>query len=220
MGFVIVTTISPEFERAEKEFLPTWHANSGADDIVVHRIDEGTWAKNICRRAEIVRKELMERLPCGEKVLALDADCLVLKDLSGGFSDRHIMSVARWPNVNMGVLFFNLGISWKWHDWLRDTVALIRQEASRPGRKPTHECDQVVWRPRLQAMPDKIMQLAEWEWNYNNFELAQWRRELPGLRDIVRVLHIKGHGDFEYACLDQKLEFAKRLWPRELRCIG
>lgn len=218
--FSIFTAVSPSFERAEKELLPTWYANSGADEIVVRHIDEGSWTANISRRAVLLREFLMDRLPRGGKVLSLDADCLVLRDLSGGFSDDHIISVARWPNINMGVLFFNLGVPFKWHDWLRDTVEQIIEEAAKPGRKPAHECDQVVWRPRLHAMEPKIRKLAEWEWNYNNFDLEQWQNELPGLRDVVRVLHWKGHGDWNYSKLDEKLELIKTLWPKELACIA
>lgn len=221
MGFSIITTLSPDFtRRAEEVFFPTWHANSGADEIVIHKIDEGSWVANIAKRAEILRDELLARLPRGEHVLALDADCLVLLALGGGFSDDHIVSVARWPNVNLGVVFFNLGVPFKWERWLNDIVREIQDEAGRPDRKATHECDQVVWRPRLQAMSDRVLQLSEWEWNYNCFDLPQWRRELPGIKSVVRVIHIKGHGDWQYAKLDEKLDYARELWPEELACIA
>jgi len=215
MSFTILTTLSPAFARAWRDFMPSWHANSGADEIVIRPIDEGSWQRNIVRRAEILCDELLARVPAGRKVLLLDADCLVLRDLSSGFSDRHIISVARWPNVNLGVLFFNLALPFKWASWLRDTVAQIQQEGAKPHR-PTHELDQKIWRPRLQAMSSNILQLAEWEWNYNAFDLPNWQRELPAIRDVVRVLHIKGHGDWEYAELDRKLDFARKLWPEQL----
>lgn len=218
MGFSIITTLSPEFARARRDFIPTWEANAGADDIVVHEIDEGTWVGNIVKRAEIIVAELLKRLPRGEKVLALDADCLVLRDLAGGFSEHHIMSLARWPQVNMGVVFFNLAVDFKWGRWLGDTLEEIKEEATRE-RKATHECDQVVWRPRLHAIEEKIYKLSEWEWNYNTFDYNYWRHELPKIKDIVRVLHIKGHGDWNYAALDTKLRFAKRNWPEECACI-
>ena len=219
MSFTIITTLSPEFERAHRDFIPTWYANSGADQIVVHPIDEGSWVGNIVKRAEILNIELIARLPRGEKVLALDADCLVLKNLEAGFLDDHIMSVARWPNVNMGVVFFNLGVKFKWVRWLLDTLAMIKEEAKK-DRKASHECDQVIWRPRLHAHAQLIYKLPEWEWNYNNFELHQWRHELPAIRDVAKVIHIKGHGDWQYAELDAKLRLAKELWPKELACIA
>lgn len=218
MSYTIITTLSPEFERARRDFIPTWEANAGADEIIVHEIDEGSWVKNIVKRAEVLVDELLTRLPRGEKVLALDADCLVLRDLSGGFSDNHMMSVARWPNVNLGVVFFNLAVDYKWERWLRDTVDLIREEGEKP-RKDTHECDQCVWRPRLHEIAERIYQLAEWEWNYNTFPLDHWQIELPALVDITRVLHVKGHGDWTFADLDRKLAYAKTLWPKELACI-
>lgn len=219
MSFTIITTLSPEFERARRDFIPTWEANAGADQIIVHEIDEGSWVGNIVKRAEIIVDELLAHLPLGGKILALDADCLVLRDLSGGFSDNHMMSVARWPNVNLGVVFFNLEYDYKWVRWLRDTVHLIRAEGMKP-RKATHECDQVVWRPRLHAIEDRIFKLAEHEWNYNTFPLDYWKIELPQLVDITRVLHIKGHGDWNFSDLDRKLAYATTLWPEELACIA
>lgn len=220
MSFTIISTLSPGFARARRDFIPSWEANSGAKEIVIHEIDEGSWVKNIVRRAEIIRDELLLRARAGEKVLALDADCLVLRDLSEGFCDGRIISVARWPNVNLGVVFFNLAVEFKWRRFLCDTVEMIREEAAREDRKPTHECDQVVWRPRLHAMESLIYKLPEWEWNYNNFEFAQWEHELPKIRDLVRVIHIKGHGDWNYAKLDRKLDYARELWPKRLACIA
>lgn len=218
MSFTIITTLSPEFERARTDFIPTWEANAGADEIIVHEIDEGTWVGNIVKRAEVLVDELLTRLPRGEKVLALDADCLVLRDLSGGFSDDHMMSVARWPNVNLGVVFYNLAVEYKWRRWLCDTVDLIREEGKK-DHKPSHELDQAVWRPRLHEIDDRIFKLAEHEWNYNTFPLDYWKIELPQLVDITRVLHIKGHGDWNFSDLDRKLAYAKTLWPKELACI-
>ncbi len=222
MKFTIITTISPKFARAERDFFPTWYANSGADSIVVHKIDEGSWRQNILKRAEIFCEELLARKRNLERVLLLDADCIVLRDLSEGFSDGHPISVARWPQVNMGVAFFNLARHpWPlpWRGLLRGIVKEITAEVA-GGHNPRHECDQAIWRPRLHQMEGQVFKLAEWEWNYNCFDLPQWKRELPKLREITRVLHIKGHGDWEYARLDDKLEYAQSLWPKELACIA
>lgn len=222
MGFTIITTISPEFTRAERDFFPTWHANSGADSIVVHKIDEGSWHRNILRRAELFRDELIARKRNRERVLLLDADCIVLRNLSEGFSDDHAISVARWPQVNMGVAFFNLAIQprpWPWTGFLRNIVKEIAAKVA-GGHTPQHECDQVIWRPALHQIESHVLKLAEWEWNYNCFDLPQWERELPKLKEITRVIHIKGHGDWEYAQLDAKLDYARALWPKELACIA
>ncbi len=222
MGFTIITTVSPEFARAQRDFIPTWHANSGADSIVVHKIDEDSWHQNILRRAEIFCDELITRIRHGERVLLLDADCIVLRDLSEGFSDAHPISVARWPQVNMGVAFFNLSRHpWPtpWKVFLRDIVKEIAAKVA-GGHTPQHECDQVIWRPRLHQMEGHVYKLAEWEWNYNCFDLPQWERELPTLKEITRVIHIKGHGDWEYAQLDAKLDYARSLWSKELACIA
>jgi hypothetical protein len=223
MGFTIITTVSPDFrEAAERVFFPTWRANAGADEIVVHPIDKGQWHKNIAKRADILTGELCERTRHRERVLSLDADCLILNDLSEGFSPEHAISVARWPHVNMGVAFFNLARQpwpFRWRRWLAGIRMQIHGHVL-GGHTKNWECDQVIWRPKLHQIAAQVYRLAEWEWNYNEFDLPQWKRELPKLRDITRVVHIKGHGDWGYAQLDAKVAYLKELWPKELACIA
>jgi len=221
--FTIITTLSPDYARAERELLPTWCANSGAAEIVVHRIDEGSWERNIAARATIIRDELLARLPTGERVLSLDIDCLVLRDLSSGFSDRHLVSVARWPSPQMGVVFFNLAVPFEWATWLTEIHDEIQREVKRQverGRNPMHELDQKIWRPRLFGIRERVRKLPDYVWNYSDFDLANWRRDLPGLQPLLRVAHLKGHGDFCFARLAEKIAVAKTIWPKELACIG
>jgi hypothetical protein len=224
LSFAIITTISPEFEIAREVFFPTWYANSGADKIVIHEIDEGAWHKNILARAHVLRDEIAARASRKERFLFLDADCLVLGDLSGGFSADHCMSVARWPNVNMGVAFFNLAVQpmpFRWRKWIHWIVMQIQVKVA-AGHTPQHECDQVIWRPRLHQIHPMVCRLEELEFNYSEFDLPYWKRLLPQIRPIgwPRVVHIKGHGDWEYAQLDEKLAYLKTLWPEELACIA
>jgi hypothetical protein len=216
MSFTILTTISPDYAHAWTQVMPTWFANSGADEIVVHRTDEGSWTKNTIRRNEILCAEVARRAKFGQRILRLDADCLVLRNLAEGFSDEHPISVARWPQINMGVCYFNTAVAFDWRRWMKETMTLIRQQCS--GRKDSScECDQIVWRPRLHMLPPELIcKLPEWEYNYNNFDMDQWERELPTIRDIVRVIHLKGHGRWAA----EKFSFAKRLFPEQLQCLG
>lgn len=238
--FDIVTTVSPDFrEMFDAIFRPTWE-NAGAAEVIVHEIDEGSWPGNIKRRAEVLRDEALSRLPHlaiqSDKTIktveptkpprwiALDADCMVLRDLSGAFADNRMLSVARWPNVNMGVVAYNMPAATKrtW-EWLLDGVVrdVTRHATRRMERDPNPmlECDQAVWRPRLHGMEQHIHKLPEWIWNYSNFDLPQWRLELPDLQPLLRVLHIKGHGDWGLARLSDKVAYAKTLWPKELSCV-
>ena len=219
--FTIISTYSPDFASALDLFVPTWLTNSGASEIVIHDIDAGTWMENIVARNQIIHDEVVARSSRGEKVLSLDIDTLVLRDLSGGFSGDHAFSVARWPEVQMGVTFFNTARPFKWNRWMGDTLRMIQKECVYRGpktRNPQYEnrqCDQKVWKPRLWSTPDEVCKLGEWEWNYNAKESHQWERDLPTLKDITRVLHLKGHGKWPR----ERLEFAKRLWPKELECL-
>lgn len=239
--FDLVTTVSPDFrDRFESVFRPTWE-NAGAQSIIVHEIDEGSWPGNIRRRAEVLRDEALSRLlrfklkGDGEleslrpenctRWIALDADCIVLRSLDAGFADGHMLSVARWPNVNMGVAFYHMSeaTTRTWEYLLDRVVANVSRQATRRQTRdpnPMLECDQAVWRPFLHGMEQRVWKLPEWIWNYSNFDLPQWKYELPDIRNILRVLHIKGHGNWAMAQLDEKVAYAKTLWPEELACIG
>jgi hypothetical protein len=217
MSFTIISTISPDFASALDVFVPTWHANSGASEIAIHTIDQGSWSANIVERNQIIHDEVVGRSARGEKVLSLDIDCLVLRDLSGGFSPDHPFSVSRWPEVQMGAAFFNTSIDFPWKEWMDATMAMVRERCTyRDTTRDNRQHDQFVWKPRLWAVPDKVCKLGDWEWNYNFKEIHQWERDLPLLRDITKVLHLKGHGP---PWPMDKIEFAKRLWPEELSCI-
>lgn len=217
MSFTIISTYSPEFARALDVFVPTWYANSRAERIVIHRIEEqGSWAANIIRRNQIIHDEVVKRAANRERVLSLDIDILVLKDLSAGFCDEHPFSVAGWPDVNMGVFFLNTAVPFPWRQWMDETLARVLREC--PQRDPQHvnrRCDTEVWRPRLHQAFRHVCKLGVWEWNYHCREMHQWERDLPALRDVVRLIHLKGHGDWPA----EKLDFAKRLWPKELSCL-
>lgn len=217
MSYVIISTISPDFESARDLFVPTWTANSGASEIVIHDIDAGSWAANIVARNQIIHDEVVARSATGQKVLSLDIDCLVIRDLYGGFSADHPISVSRWPEVQMGAAFFNTSIDFPWAKWMGDTMAMVREKCSyRDPRRDNRQHDQFVWKPRLWAIEKQVCKLGDWEWNYNFKEWHQWERDLPTLKDITKVLHVKGHGP---PWPMDKIEFAKRLWPKELACI-
>lgn len=216
MSFTIISTISPDFQSALDIFVSTWYANSGASEIVIHEINQGSWPANIIRRNEILHAEVISRSIRGEKVLSLDIDTLVLRDLSGGFSDDHAFSVAGWPDVNMGVFFLNTSVRFPWRQWMDATLARVKRDCVvRDPSQPNRRCDTEAWRPRLWSYPAHVCKLGTWEWNYHHKEMHQWQRDLPLLRDITKVLHLKGHGDWPM----DKIEFAKRLWPEELSCI-
>jgi len=211
MSFAIISTASPEYHSAIERFVPTWHANSGAEQINVYRLDGRTWADCILQRNEILHEQLSRRI--GQRVLCLDIDCLVLRDLSGGFSSDHAFSVARWPHVQMGVLFVNMTREFPWQDWLDETLAEVKRAyLDRDARHVNRQCDTLAWQPRLHAIHREVCQLGEWEWNYSCKEVYQWQRDLPPLQSVTRILHLKGHGQWP----QEKLRLAKRLWPAEL----
>ncbi len=226
--FTLISTVSPDFEpMAERVFFPTF-GNAGAARVVIHRIDAGSWAGNIGARAEIIQQEILNRYYHKERLLFIDADCMVLRDLSGGFSQYHAVSVARWPSPNMGVLYCNLAVEpgafdasgqTTWPAFMAAVTRDIGRAAKKRRRDPMLECDQPVWRHYLQVIVKRLYRLPEWEYNYSEFDLPVWRRQLPNLQPIMKVLHVKGHGDWKLAKLRDKVAYAKTLWPEELACI-
>lgn len=205
-GFTIITALSPDYAKAMEYFIPSWFANSGADEIVIHRIDEGSWAKNAVRRGEIVLREVRGR--SGSRVLMLDADCMVLGNLSGGFTDQPL-AMARWPRPNIGVTFINLATDFPVCDWLAEVVDATKQSLGVDTEPESGYCiDQRAWHLKLAEIEEHVTKLDENVWNYNRLGLGQWRKDLPAIKDDVKILHFKYHGKWPVDCID----YAKELF--------
>ena len=205
MSFTIVTTLSPDYADAMELFIPSWFRNSGADEIVIHRIDEESWAKNIVRRTEVWVEEVLARQ--GAKLLFLDADCMVLGDLRDGFVHCPI-SVARWPRPNMGVVFVNTRSRvTNVGEWMRDTCAeIVAELESSTDPESGYSFDQIVWHRRLAWLG--VGKLDENIWNYNRIGIDQWKKDLPAIKDDVKILHFKHHGKWPMDCVT----YAKELF--------
>jgi len=213
MSFTIVSSYSPNFAPALDLFVPTWRANAGADDIVLHEINEGSWTANIKARNEKLIEELIARP--GQRVLSLDIDCLVLRNLEDGFSPQHSISVSRWPDIQMGVAFFNQEYEFS-VPWLQETLRMIRAlPAVRKKEERNRQYDQPVWSAQVLPLKEKVFRLGDWEWNYHFKERHQYQRDWPILRDVTKIIHLKSHGHWPLGTI----AFAKSVWPRELDMI-
>lgn len=207
MSFTIVAAVTPNYAETLRFCFPSWVKNSGASKIIVERIDapdgprETAWYDNTALRCEAMCRNVVTAIQAGERVLALDVDCVVLKDLSGGFSDAHPISVARWPDINMGVLFFNPLVDFQFGHFLRRVADLIKANCQkhRGTLRPAGGCqlaDQEVWRSMLWNMEERVHKLDACEWNFCPLP-GKWASGWDAHKDRVRIVHLKGQGQPE-----------------------
>lgn len=126
-------------------------------------------------------------------MILMDADCLVLKDLTGGFCDDRPLSVTRWPTINMGVLFLNTTIDWPFIEFIDEFAeraeAHCRAQA-KEGHYHSKGGDQDVMWQMMTDLDDDVCKLSWRIWNYM-FGVRTTQEQLDQYADAMRVLHIK-----------------------------
>ncbi len=199
MGFRIVTTVSFDYAKAADFCLPSWRKHSGSDDIAIryHKVLEGNrterWFRAVKERVVTIRDEVRIAAVEKRKLLILDGDCLVIRNLADGFAGGKPIAVARWPNVNMGVIFLNTNMGWPFLAFFEEYVrkALehideqIRTHVSRNG------ADQDVFVPMLHAIEHDVAKLDVDEWNLPMSENPDSRKRLEKHKDKVRIIHLR-----------------------------
>ena len=217
MTFDIVTTVSPNFADGERLFVPSWHRNSGAAKITINRTNTAQWYENIIRRNENIRNAVLR----GGRVLSLDLDCFVLSDLSGGFDGAHPFAVARWPLPNMGVAFFDGRMSFDWEGFFRPLIAGITKRCNDPRIQGTRFQkgrfgDQYHWQDALAARNGDVRKLDMNVWNFCH-QPEDWKRELMRHRERVKVIHVKGRGNWEkQPKILAKIKMVRRMFPEKI----
>lgn len=206
MNFRIVTTASYNYASVVDFCLPSWRKNSGANEILVRwhpdrAAGERTknWFQAVQERCLTIRDAVRAAVADQTKLLILDADCLVFKNLEDGFAEGKPIAMARWPEVNMGVMFLNTDLDWPFCEFFdayaknsrRHIEALIRDKSRRTG------ADQDVFIEMLKGHDDDVAKLdnhvnsmAEATWNClfcerNDMELLRQRK------DVINILHLR-----------------------------
>jgi len=207
MSFTIIAACTPNYSEMARLCVPSWVRNSGASKIIIERI-EGTegprhtsWYDNVSRRCEAMCRNVVTALQAGERVLALDMDCIVLQDLSDGFNNGFPISIARWPDVNMGVMFFNPLVDFQFGHLLRRVTNDIKVNCDlfRGTLRPAGGCwlaDQEIWQKTLAAMEDQVYKLDAAVWNFCP-HLKDWETQWRKHKDTVKIVHLKGQGQTE-----------------------
>jgi len=198
MSFTICSWCSRNYYPALDFCLPSWYQNSGASRITLHLYDscEGkdandTWFLNAVHRCKLMRDAVREA--AGTKLLLLDADCIVMKELSAGFSETKPIGVARWPRINMGVLFLNMTLDWPFVEFFDKFVERLMAECDRlkkRGGKWSDPPDQAVLHEMLHEREGDIEKLDAAAWNYcTAIPVAKERIAKHG-RDM-KILHLR-----------------------------
>ena len=204
MSFTIVAACTPNYAEMLRYTMPSWFKNSGATKIVVERLDMATgprktaWYDNVAARCWAMMRNLRDALDRGERVVALDVDCVVLGDLSDGFSGKHSVGVARWPNVNMGVLFWKPGYPFLYNTWLSMVTTRIEKNCkiARGKLRKSGGCylaDQSVWEEELHKIEDRVNKLDANVWNFCPLPEV-WESEWAKRKDAIKIVHLKGQG--------------------------
>lgn len=216
MSFTILTAISPSYASTLKRFIPTWAANSGASAIDVRILKGKGWSECIVERAGMIYDAVMEAARYSKRVVWLDSDIYVVRNLADGFADGRFISVARWPNINAGVIFFN-GDDMSPSHWFLEVMASVTNEIARRAlRQPDGsrgESDQVIWREFLSTIQGRVHKLDSDEWNYTGVP-EHWATDLPRIKDTVRALHTRGNGNWP----DDLHRLMHATFPEEMAC--
>jgi len=200
VSFDIVTTVSEDFVSGLDLFVPSWARYSGADSIRIHLARTSNWYEGIIERNVNLYKELLEASITGRRVLSLDLDVFVLENLEGGFDGDHPIAVARWPEPNMGVAFFDTSIEFDWSRFFDPLIEKITERCRNPkvwgtnGRKGRLG-DSPCWFEALRSVAPMIRKLDPNVWNFCSAP-QDTERLLTKHREKVKVLHLKGRGNW------------------------
>ena len=188
-----MTTVSSDYRFVLDRCLPSWYHNSGASRIDVHLHETSTdrhrWAMNVIERVKTMHRAVREAR--GEKLLFLDADCLVLGNLSDGFSDTKPISVARWPHINLGVMFLNMAVDYPLCEFFDEFAS--RAISYCLANRTSQELDQAIMVEMLAKIEPAIHKLDARIWNHQVRSDAT-REQIEACRPTTKILHLIGRG--------------------------
>jgi hypothetical protein len=215
MSFTILTAISPSYASTLKRFIPTWVANSGAANIDVRILKGKGWSECIVERAKIIEGAVNEAEDEGRDLVWLDADVYVVRSLAYGFGkwQDDAISIARWPNINAGAIYFNTEADFYFDGLLRRINEDIADRCKRNPDGSRGESDQKIWYEHLSKIEDRVHKLDSDEWNYTGL-WEDWATDLPRIKDTVRALHTRGNG----AWPDDIHRLMHETFPEEMAC--
>ena len=199
--FDIFVSVCSNYVPLFSALFPGWLRNSGANQIIVNTLPETPsdylyrqrWHTNTMRRCQAMQEIVLDYTSKGKRIVAMDADCIILKNLSGGFHPTLPISVAHWPDFNMGVMFFNGQVDFDFPKLFSKVTPRIVATNTSLVTRPEQDwliADEFIWREELKRYGKFVHKLNWFEWNYCG-PPEDWPSVLPTIKDTVRVLHPK-----------------------------
>jgi len=220
MAFRIATSVSRCYSGIAAACMPSWFANAGADEIQVdhytgtesgERVD--IWLDNLMTRCRNMQDQVRQAVRNRNHLLLLDADCVVLKPLRGGFADDKPFSVAFWPSFNMGAVWLNCSLDWPFVEFYDELVgrALDRCRELKQKRDLNAAGDQDIMWEMLWAREECVHKLDHWEWNFRCSPRTSDER-IRTHKDAIRILHLRMKS-FGFNIDHPRLQFYRDTFP-------
>lgn len=188
-GFRLFTYATPDYrEICEPVFVPSWYKLSGAKAIDIVPVEGPTPTAVHLQKPVVIGKYLQEHY--GERCLYMDIDAFTVRAVGGGFTDRPI-GVARWPNINAGVLFFNTALCGRnyWTTFC-DRWAKMTASMHKDGTAPHNDQDALRVLLSQQEYINDCKYMDYEIWNYCP-DCKHFLNMFPGVKDRVRIVHLK-----------------------------
>ena len=219
MCFDIVSTISADYIHGVPLFVPSWFRNSGASQVRIYIGQAKTFYESIIERNANLMDAVLNAN--GVPILALDLDCFIVKSVAGGFDGKHPIAVARWPAVNMGVVFFDTRIKFDWKGFFVPLVERITSRCRDPrtwGNKDMKGRfgDQYDWMDSLKMAEEHVRKLDMNEWNFCH-QPEDWEVAMNLHHKSIRIVHIKGRGDWHLERYQKKLRLTRDTFPDAIK---
>lgn len=238
MRYKVYAACSDNYREIAAMCVPSWYQNLRfpCKEIQVEffphsksECPEVAWLENAVTRMKLLSKAVENAVKSGVSLVSLDVDCFVLGDLGEGFSESHPFSIARWPDINIGVMFFNTSIrtSSLWCNGL--TTFLDSQiehrcdEFIRRRPKKFRMGDQEVWEEFFHKNVHQVCKLDADVWNLcysleergeGGKKFPRFEQELVKNKDRVKVIHWKAR---HHGMSNPALAIIKREFPNLVR---
>ena len=115
----------------------------------------------------------------------------MLGDLSEGFSDIHPISVARWPNINMGVLFLNMTLPGPFQSFFDEYAKRSIEYCM--NNKASQGLDQDIMIQMLAGIEPLVHKLHDAVWNHQ-VRNDTTKEDVAACRPTTKILHLVGKG--------------------------
>lgn len=167
--FTMFSAASKKYQEIADVCVPSWRQNSGAEKVRVVSYDDPThhdicerWQNTLIIRARVWADAVREAVSTGLPIVLMDVDCLVLGPISGGFDGEHPIAVARWPLINIGVMFLDVRLGFPFIEFFEDFAARVK---AAPREKWKVTTDQEIMQEKLNDHEGALNKLPASEWN-------------------------------------------------------